>query len=329
VNELPRDAPTTAPRGGSAARYVSSPGAAIVLAGLAVAATVFWILWGADSTGRSRDFVSTPQFILWLLILCGLSALLMLAAWPVTRIFWQRASELRSHGGLGLPAWLYLAVGWVVLVGLLAFPLYLRQLPWASSVAEGVPVADEWPLVHHELKLTVVSLASFLLAFLTIGGIWFVGIALARMSSEEEEANQTERFFALREGFTVLLAIASALLGLSMFATAALRSAVIAADPDSRYEIGYILAFGLWFSGLLALACAPSYAALRAAGSSLVDRACPLPETTDAKLVDTLEKRQALERLLGLNLTASAVVKSGAVIASPFIGSLIGLLIPE
>lgn len=308
---------------------MSSPGAALTLAGLAVAATVFWILWGADETNRSKHFVSTPQFTLWLLILCGLSALLVLAARPVTRILWRLASELRSQGGLGRPTWLSLAAGWVVLGVLVAFPLYMRDLPWASTVADEVPVGDEWPLVHHELKLTTVSLANFLLAFLTIGGIWFVGIALARISSHEEEANQLGRFFALRDDFTVLLAIGSALLGLSMFATAALRSALIAADPNSRYDIGYVLAFGLWFSGLIAIACAPSYAALRAAGSSLLDRAYPLPETMDAKLVDTLEKRQALERLLGLNLTASAVVKSGAAIASPFIGSLIGLLIPE
>jgi len=157
-----------------------------MLAGLAVAATVFWVLWGADETNRSKDFVSTPQFTLWLLILCGLSALLVLAAWPVTRIFGRLRSELRSQGGLGGPIWLSLVVGWVVLVGLVAFPLYMRELPWASSIADEVPVGDEWPLVRHELKLTTVSVASFLLAFLTIGGIWFVGIALGRMTSDKD-----------------------------------------------------------------------------------------------------------------------------------------------
>jgi hypothetical protein len=61
----------------------------------------------------------------------------------------------------------------------------------------------------------------------------------------------------------------------------------------------------------------------------LVTAAYPLPQTTDADLVETLEKRQALQVLLGLNATTNAVVKTGAAIASPFIGSVIGLLIPD
>lgn len=231
----------------SAGRFVSSPGTAMTLAGLAVAATVFWILWGADSTTRSSHFVSTPQFILWVLILGGLSAVLVLAVWPVTVILWRLVSDLRSRGGLDGPMWFSLAVGWVVYVVLVAFPLYVRQLPWSSTIADEVPDGDEWPLWHHELKLTTVTAASLLVAFLTIGGIWFVGIALARMSSENEEENQPGRFFALRDDFTVLLAIGGTLLGLSMFATAALRSAVIAAEPESGYDFGFILAFGLWF----------------------------------------------------------------------------------
>ena len=301
----------------------------MTLAGLAVAATVFWILWGADSTPRSSDFVSTPQFILWVLILCGLSAVLVLAVWPVTAILWRLVSDLRSRGGLDGPMWFSLAVGWVVFVALVALPLYVRQLPWSSTIADEVPKGKEWPLWHHELKLTTVTAAALLVAFLTIGGIWFVGIALARMSSENEEENQLARFFSLRDDFTVLLAIGGTLLGVTMFATAALRSALIAAEPESGYDFGFILAFGLWTSGLLAIACAPSYVALRSAGSSLVDRAHPLPAGMASNLAETLEKRQGLERLLGLSLTASVIVRAGAAIASPFIGSLIGLLIPD
>jgi hypothetical protein len=300
----------------------------MTLAGLGVAATVFWFLWGADSTTRSSDFVSTPQAILWVLILCALSAFLVLAALPVTATVWRLISDLRSQSALGGGMWLSLAVGLTVLAGLFAFPLYVRYVPWSSTVADEIPKGDEWPLWRQELKLTVYTAANLLVAFLTIGGIWLVGIALARMKSEIER-NELGRFFALRDDFTLLLAIGAGLLGLTMFATAALRSAVIAVDPTSGYDFGFIIAFGLWFSGLLGIACAPTYVALRGAGSSLVDTAYPLPAGTDTTLTETLERRQALERLLGLSLTASVVVRAGAALASPFIGSLVGLLIPD
>jgi hypothetical protein len=300
----------------------------VVGAGFAVVATAFWILWDATATNQGKAFTETPQFLLWLLILCALSAVMVLALWPIGAILRDHGSELGAQS-TSSRSWLSLTAGLIVIAGLMimASAPVLNRLPWASSIAADVPKGEEWPLPHHDVKMMVFLGVGFVVALSAILGIWLVGLALAHLSQQEGVSARADRFLRLRGELNLLVGIAGAILGLSTFGLAALRNAVVAAVPRLEYGVEYVLVYGLWFTGVLAIASAPTYAALRVAGAELRDATFPLPEASD--LLATLEKRDSLEARMGLNLTASGLFKGAAAVASPLIGSLVGLLIPD
>jgi hypothetical protein len=112
---------------------------------------------------------------------------------------------------------------------------------------------------------------------------------------------------------------------LGTLATGALKNAVNAIGIAFPSE--FVLMFGLYYSALIALAYAPSYLALQAAGQRLLDANCPIPAPDTPTFVPDLERRTTLEGLLQLNVAASATFKSGVAILTPLFGSLVGLLL--
>ena len=109
--------------------------------------------------------------------------------------------------------------------------------------------------------------------------LWLVGLALAQVSQQNGVGARAERFLLLGGELNLLVGMAGAILGLSTFGLAALRNAVVAAHEQLEYGVEFVLVYGLWFTGVLAIASAPSYAALRVAGAQLRDATFPLQET--------------------------------------------------
>ena len=111
------------------------------------------------------------------------------------------------------------------------------------------------------------------------------------------------------------LAIAGGIIGLATLATGALRNAVLAVHL--RFDAYYLLLYGLYFTGVLAVAFAPSYLAMRNTGARLRDRSFPLPDPNDSSCFDVLTKRKSFDDLIQLNLWASATFKAGVAILAP------------
>jgi hypothetical protein len=107
---------------------------------------------------------------------------------------------------------------------------------------------------------------------------------------------------------------------------------LIARYPDCKplqFDEQYVLAYGLLFSGLLAIAFAPSFLSMREAGARLRDDVYPLPDPDDSTFFDAVENRRKLDDLLQTGLSATATFKAGVAILTPLVASLVSTLLPD
>jgi hypothetical protein len=90
----------------------------------------------------------------------------------------------------------------------------------------------------------------------------------------------------------------------------------------------YVLEYGLFFTGLLAIAYAPSFLAMRRAGLRLRNKTYPMLAPGSANFFERLEERRRLDEFLQTNLSANANFKAGVAILTPLAGSVVSLLLP-
>jgi hypothetical protein len=347
--------------------------------GIALLATfvpAFWLLWDFDATIESKAFVSTPQFVVWLLVLSGQAAVWVGASWLVVPTLVRRWRDLRDRDAMTGGA----LAAVVVLVLLLALvPIFLLFGPrtgiFGGFESAHVPSGKTWPLSHHELKVTPLVTIALLIGLLAIAGMWLTAIAFRDLAHEQSSpASRVPRFLALHSELTTLLAVAGVLVGLATLSSGALRETVLAANDepvyrekavaclaakveredagaaDSKLSVDsrirelmdtypecrplvfdrlYVLAYGLLFSAMLAIAFAPSLLAMRHAGARVRDGTFPLPDATDPDFFAVVDKRQKLDSLLQTNLSANATFKAGVAIATPLAASLISTVLPS
>lgn len=299
----------------------------IAFVGMAV-----WILWDADTPrSASANFISTPQFVLWLLILCGQAAVWALASGFVWITLSGRLRDLWRSGELGPARLAGMAAALLILVltavVLAAAPKTAAPSLWSVELRQ-LPKGGEFPLEQHSLKIAVVVAIGLVIGFAAIAGIWATAMLLNRLRPENPPTREDlERFLALRRDLTSLLAVAGALIGLATLATGALRLAVLATDR-LQFASEYVVAYGLFFTGLLAIGFAPAFLAMRGAGARLRDSAHPLSAPNDADFAEVIARRAALDVVLETNLSASATFKAGVAILTPLAGSLLGLVLP-
>lgn len=323
------------------ARRWAAP-AEVTAAAVAVVAVAAWILWDARSTARGTRFISQPQFVLWLLILCAQAVVWTLAAVPVWSVVRHVGRELRAQRALGPKtlAGVALAALFVLLLGVVfSVPSGLvpsfGSLESLSRSLRQLPDKDQWPLPHHTLKISVLVSLGFVVGLTAIVGLWLIGIAFHRMAlvRARPTSDVVERFLRLRDELNLLLAVVGVIVGLGTLSTGALRNAVLvqrhhhAVFPLLKFPPEYVLMFGLYYSGLLAVAYLPTYLALRRAGEHLREEAFPLVSPSSENFSERLAQRNAFGRLLQLDVSASSSFKAAVAIFTPLAGSLVGLVL--
>jgi hypothetical protein len=352
------------------ARTPAGSVALLVLAGtIAVAAVPFWVLRRADATAASEAFVSSPEFVVWVLILCGQAAVWVGAAAYVIATVVRRVRDLRAQDALPRAAVAAIAIaaaGIALVTVLLLFGDRLGLYPDYEG-PRGLPKGSEWPLYAHQAKVTPFVATAILIGILAIAGMWLTAVGFARLARGAPASRErVQRFVALRAELTTLLAVTALLIGLATLASGALREAVLAENRLPAYRdaaIGciadaggesatsvrarfdelsetypeclewqfdrrYVLAYGLLFSAVLALAFAPVFIVMRRAGDRLRDDTYVLPDPSDPKFFDSVEKRRAFDALLQTNLSSTIVFKAGAAILTPLAASLVSTLVP-
>jgi hypothetical protein len=342
----------------------------VVVAGVVVVAAVpFWILGRAGATRASKAFVESPEFVVWVLILCAQAAVWVGAAAYVTATVRRRVRDLRAVGALpgrAVAAILIAAVGVALVTVLLLFGTRLGLYP-ESTVPRGIPDGSTWPLEGHTGKMLPFVATAMLIGFVAIGGIWLTALGfgdLQRRAAANKDC--VARFVDLRAELTTLLAITAALIGIATLSSGALREAVLAENRLPTYRdaaIGciasrsgetettvrgrfdefaasypeclewqfdrrYVLAYGLLFSSVLALAFAPSFLVMRRSGDRLRDVSYPLPDPGEARFFDVVKDRASFDALLQTNLSGTVAFKAAAAIVTPVAASLVSTLVP-
>jgi hypothetical protein len=340
----------------------------VVPSALAVALVPFWILW--DSAGNaSGDFRSTPQFVMWLLVLCAQAAIWVGAAAYAGTTLVRRWSDLRERQALPRDAIRALVVAGVALVGLaLLFSFALLVGLFEGVASSRLPSGTDWPLTHHSWKMPPLIAIALVIGTLAIIGMWLTAIAFGDLARHGTATlSSLKRFVELRSELTDLLAVAGALVGLATLASGALREAVVASSDERFYrakaitcledvtgtdeaevragfdelleaypacvqvafDTGYVIAYGLLFTGILALAFTPSLLAMRRAGARLRDSSFPLPAPRDDTFFDTVDRRVKFDALLQTNLSAMTTFKAGVAIVTPLVAGLISTYVPS
>jgi hypothetical protein len=339
--------------------------------GAAIAALVVWILWHAARSKGSEAFISTLQFLLWILVLSAQAVVWVLGSFMAGSIVRRRLPGLRATGALSTRTLLQIVVAALVLFALAGLTISKAGqwigIPDAIASAQlGDPPS---PLEHANVKLPPIVVVGMLAGMVAIGGMWLVSLAFEGARRGPVRAASINRFVGLRDDLNTLLAIAGVIVGLGALSSGALREAVLAANdqafyrnkavhclqlvdrppPKERREVlqqfdelekahpicvqlrfarEYVFEYGLFFTGLLAIAYAPSFLTMRRAGIRLRNRAYPMLTPGHEGFFDRLDERRRLDEFLQTNLSANASFKAGVAIFTPLAGSVLSLLLP-
>ena len=209
----------------------------VVASAVVVALVPLWILHDWDSKPESRAFVSTPQFILWVLILCGQAAIWVGAAAFVGVTLRDRWRDLHQRQALEVGAVIALASA-VVLALLAVLLLYGTRLGIYADLPRGsAPTGSTWPLAEHSAKMTPLVATALLIGSGAIAGMWLTTVAFGDLArNATADSSSVTRFIELRTELTALLAVAGVLVGLAVLSSGALREAVVAVRGKPVYH---------------------------------------------------------------------------------------------
>lgn len=260
---------------------------------------------------HSGEFVSTPQFWVWLILIGGQTAL-----WSaLAPSLWN---EMRSLGGITENVKQFLLL---ILALLLAsvFIVFVRPI--------------ERPLFWHEVKMGSLQLCGLATALLAIHGMGLIYRKLDGVKPESGEAKppneSVKSLVDFKQRLEHLLLAAGTIIGAATLATGALRSALVVYKNET--EIGfpkeYVLLYGLIYSMFLAAVYLPVHMKLQKKGRELRDRLIPIPKGDQESWAGWYSNRKALDDLLQLQLNPVASLFSGISILTPLAGSIVGLLI--
>jgi hypothetical protein len=278
---------------------------------LAAIITLAVLLYHWKESPASEEFVRSPTFLIWAVLLCAQSALWVALA-PTT------VQSLRS---------LYSEVGpdRRLIVGLVLTAIAIVALVVGFEHFFS-PYVPDYPLADHRTKLGVLTGAGFLVGLSALVGIWLVEAAIERRRADNSMEALAE-YLRLRDDLRRFLDTAAAIIAAATLSTGGLRGAVAANVPRADFPPEYVLYYGAFFSLLLVLAYAPALLACRATGRRLADALLPLPATEPESWADWHADRGALEALMELDAATSKGMRTGLALAAPLLGSVLGLFL--
>jgi len=293
-------------------------------AGLALGTAI--ILYDYDASATSERFVSAPETLLWISLIA-----LQMALWAIAglvlggslRSLWRLLQSRQPDRVLTWRQVVQLGLSTLALLALACVVLFPRPSFF------GLPSCSEYPLAHHCPKLVLISSIGLLVALLAVVGIWLVDAGLRTIvQASDPDGEGIESFLRLREHLQRFLLIAGTMIGAGTLSTGALRKAILETTAID-FPLTYVLIFGGYFSLLLALVYAPTYAALLTVGRELRDSLVPIHPSPSASWSEWHSNRRALDELLQLQVTVGANFRAGVYILTPLAGSILGLLLGE
>jgi hypothetical protein len=261
-----------------------------------------------------RKFAREGPFVLWAGLMCAQTALWALA------LVWLAPSVARLRTEYGAKNRTEVVVSTAMILGIIVL------------LVIGGPVARAWVwpnyLPYHSLKVGLLTLVGALVSLVAARGVWFVHGGLKQLADERLDTRSAmSTFLALQSELYRFLGTLGAILGLLILSTSAQREAVLAYAPKTEYGYELVLVYGFFFSILVASVYLPTYLTLVHVGTGIRDAYFPqvLPSSPDWE--GRTAKREKLGSLLELQTGPLGRFKASVAILTPFIGSLVGLLL--
>ena len=284
-----------------------------ILAGVGFAAGVLVMVVGYGG-GPSKDFIGKQETIAWIITVA-----FQVAFWAVASVaLWSDVLKLRRTAGRR--EWLVLGLGVLAVFAIIGLPLFFTQ-----------PLKN--PLLYARPRLLALQVVAGLLVLLPgLLAIWLLALAFARddpLRDKPAAPPGLERVRAFLDQRAALLrsgSLLGATIGLATLASGALRNALIAADRDS-FSATMVLAYGAFFTALLALVYVPAYQCMQSAGRRLLEAAAP-EELPDSPTYGTYKTtRAAFEDVLQVKVGPADSFRIATAVLAPLVSGVITVLV--
>ena len=274
------------------------------------------LVWEPGWSVPQQSRAASGPFVLWVALVAA-QAMLWAAALPLLVVILRRQWRNRQPHSVRrevVPS----AAGFVLLI--VAFAL----IPHFVDAVHRVPT-DLIP--HVALRTGVLTGLAGAVALVAAISIWLIrGRVESLEAGRKLTGAELRTYLQLRSDLERLLGYLGAVIGLAVLTTAALRRVVVQDYGDDQFPSEVLILYGVVLTLIVALVYLPTWATMQRTGSLLRDGVVPLPEPTSDQLEAQLQKRAALDDLLGLQVSASATFKAGVAILSPLLASLTSIL---
>ena len=254
------------------------------------------------------SFYKRDEARLWLALVTALWGILG----GVAASIWPSWQDLMAEVGAGTRALVVLGAVAIFLVVLIVPRMYGGQ-------------AGEFPLWRHKDRITILFLVGCIPLGMAATGMVLVAASGRRLVSSDDLSisAKLDTMVSLRQQLSTYLGCAALIIGVTIIAIAALGRALDAhftaigeAEKASELRADHVVAYGVFFSGLLAIIFIPSYLDLQSSGSHIVDQALGQASLSPPS-EDWFSRRGQLVELLALDIGWSAMFASAFALLTP------------
>ncbi len=298
--------------------------ATAIVGGLIGAAIV--LIWEPDWSDPQKRLADSGPFVLWIALTVA-QTMLWAAALPWLVVTLRRHWRGRQPGSVRREVVPSAFVFALALVAFAVIPHFTRTLHTAPR--------DLIPGTAY--RIGVLTGLAGVVALVAAISIWLIrGRVEVLAAGRKLTGVELRAYLGLRSDLERLLGFLGAVIGLAVLTVAALRQVVVQEYdhhkfrpekvPPVHFPPEILILYGVVLTLLVALVYLPTWATMQRAGSLLRDGVARPPEPTSDQFEAQLQKRAALDDLLGLRVSASASFKAGVAILSPLLASLTSLL---
>jgi hypothetical protein len=274
---------------------------------------------GSTYDANARGFLRRQETALWLFLVCGQVGLWAVLLVPIARAVdqlrrWWRPARVAGYVGVVLGS---TAVVGIASAKLVDFPHFLPGHEWKIGVITA-------------LGTCVAAFAASGVACVAIGSEHIVQDLSPTISTADWE-RRTEMLLEARAALDSLLACTATIIGAAIISTGVLRNATIpweqAHHPGRTAEAIFpeeqVLAYGIFYSAVLALLYLPVYERLTRAARKLRDGRAPLIWPPREQWKERADERALLDRMLKLDQSAITGFRLAAGVLAPLASSVI------
>jgi len=285
----------------------------ILIAALGLGIGLVILLHDWKATPESRAFVESQEFKVWAFITAVQAAFWCLIAVPLARTLKELGAHFKGSRGR--------IAGNAILMVALFVPVAVLFDPAA-------------PLAHHDIKKGILTALGAAIGLAAAIGLWMAFSNLERIDhSTLRGKTQLHNLLRIREQMEFLVGTFGGVVAFAVLATVFRRFAQLAAYAENSevfaatkytkeaFDTEGILVYGAYLTVMTAIAYIPTHLRYTRAGKTFLERTFPMPEPESTDWCETVERRQVLEGLLCLRVSARSDLKVIMAVFAPLLSA--------